>query len=417
MDPFRNALSQLNSAAEVANIDREVVAKLSEPQKTIALELPLEMDSGETKTFKAFRIQYNNWLGPFKGGLRFHPKVDINEVKALSFWMTIKNAVVNVPFGGGKGGIEIDPKKLSKAELEGLTREFAKQLAPHIGPEIDVPAPDVNTNPQIMSWFEDEYSKFVGKPSPAVVTGKPVDRGGSEGREEATGLGGFYILEELINKLKMTKPLTVAVQGFGNVGSQIASLVAENGYTVIALSDSKGGIYDLFKKGFNIDLVKKCKEEKGKLADCYCIGSVCDLASSNQTVSNEEILELPVDILIPAALENVITKENASRIKAKIVLELANGPTTPEADKILNDRGVTIIPDVLANAGGVTVSYFEWYQNMHQEKWDLIRVREGLKGKMVDAFEETWQISKENNVSLRMAAYTLALKRLAAKGG
>lgn len=413
MDPFDNALAQLHSAAKIMGLPNWLVEVLSTPQRQIEVSLPVKMDNGQVQAFRGFRVQYNNWLGPFKGGLRYHPRVDINEVKALAFWMMIKNGVVNVPFGGGKGGIEVDPKKLSQSELERLTREFAKALSPNIGPIVDVPAPDVNTNAQIMEWLADEYGKVVGNFTPAVVTGKPVGKGGSEGREEATGLGGFYVLEETIKRLGLKKPLTVAIQGFGNVGSHIAELLYQDGYKVVALSDSKGAIYDQAREGFNVGLVKKCKEEKGFIAGCYCVGSVCDLAQKHKgEITNEALLELPVDILIPAALEAVLTAGNAPRIAAKIVLEMANGPTTPEADKILNEKGVVVVPDVLANSGGVTASYFEWYQNLHQESWSLERVREELKEKMTHAFDEVWGISQERKVTLRTAAFILALERL-----
>ena len=339
----------------------------------------------------------------------------MDEVSALAFWMMVKNAIVNVPFGGGKGGIEIDPKTLSEKELESLTRSFAKTLVSNVGPTQDVPAPDVNTNSKIMDWFESEYSKTVGKISKAVVTGKSVSNGGSLGREQATGLGGFFVLEKLVQKLGLKKPLTVAIQGFGNVGSNMAKILYDYGYKIVALSDIRGGICNN-KESFNIDLVKECREEKGFLAGCYCVGSVCDLARKyDGVISNEQLLELDVDILIPAALENVITKKNAKVINAKIVFEMANGPTTFEADKILNKKGIVVAPDVLCNSGGVTVSYFEWYQNMHGEVWDEDKVNEKLKDKMEKAFESVWEIHKSKKVNLRTAAYILALKRLAQK--
>lgn len=433
MDPFKSALSQLNSAATLIKLDPKILQALSSPMKIIEVDIPVEMDSGQEKLFKGYRVQFNNWLGPYKGGLRYHPRVDLDEVKALAFWMMIKNALIDVPFGGGKGGIEVDPKKLSQKELENLTRVFARALAPNIGPKIDVPAPDVNTNSLIMDWFQDEYVKNLKSQMSnvksdltkdqlkAVVTGKSIENGGSEGREEATGLGGFIILEELIKRMELKKPirqaqgrpLTVAIQGFGNVGSHIAKLLFENGFKIIALSDSKGAIYDESKDGFNIDLVDECKKEKGYISDCYCIGSVCDRADKfGAAISNEELLELDVDILIPAALENVINSNNASKIKAKIILEMANGPTTSEADEILNKSGIIIVPDVLANSGGVSVSYFEWFQNLNNERWSLEKVNNKLRGKMVKAFAKVWETSKEKNVSLRVAAFILALEKL-----
>ena len=411
---FNDSLKQLKKAAKIINLDENILKSLSTPENIIEVDLSTKTNLGKTQTFKGYRVQYNNWLGPYKGGLRYHPKVDMDEVKSLSFWMMIKNALVDIPFGGGKGGIEIDPKNLSESQLEELTREFAKKLAPSIGPNVDVPAPDVNTNSKIMDWFEDEYSKVVGKKTLAVVTGKSLDNGGSEGREEATGMGGFFVLEELVKKLKMKKPLTVAIQGFGNVGSNTASILFDHGYKIVAVSDVKGGIYGKTESGFNIDLVRACRLEKGFLAGCYCVGSVCDLANrfEDGTITNEELLELDVDILIPAALENVITEKNAPKIKAKIVFEMANGPTTQEADEILNERGILVVPYVLNNAGGVVVSYFEWLQNMNNEKWGKEEVNKRLKEKMEKAFDRVWKISQDKKVTSRTAAYVVALTRL-----
>lgn len=423
-DPFAGAISQLQKAANVINLKQDLLKILSLPFRTIQLNINYKDDKGFERFASGYRVQYNNWLGPFKGGLRFHPDVNMNEVKALSFWMMVKNAVVDVPFGGGKGGIEVDPKSLSESELENLTRSFAKALTPNLGPELDVPAPDVNTNSKIMDWIVDEYVKQMHNPNvknetqlKAVVTGKSLANGGSEGREEATGLGGFYVLEELIKKLGWEKPLTVAIQGFGNVGSHLALLLSENGYKVLAVSDSKGAIYDKSGQGFNIKLVSECKLEKGKISDCYCLGSVCDNVEKHPggIITNEQLLKLPVDILIPAALENVITEENVSKIQAKLVFEMANGPVTIGADEILERKRVIVVPDVLANSGGVTVSYFEWLQNMEDQKWNLEEVRNKLKEKMVQAFENVWEVYKEKQVSLRTAAYVLALQRLEAK--
>lgn len=411
---FDQVLIPLKKAAAKINADKTFLEVISQPQRIIELNLPFIYDSGKQEIIKGYRVQYNNWLGPFKGGLRFHPKVDMNEVKSLAFWMMIKNALVGIPFGGSKGGLQKDPKKFSEKELERLTRQFTKALSPNIGEDVDVPAPDVNTNSKIMDWIEDEYSKILGKKSKAVVTGKSLENYGSEGREEATGLGGFFVLEKLVEKLGLKKPLTVAIQGFGNVGSNIARILYRNGYLIIVLSDIKGAIYDSQKRGFNVDLVKQCKEEKGFLAGCYCIGSVCDLAKKvdDGILTHEELLESQVDILIPAALENVITEDNAGKISAKIVFEMANGPTTPKADEILNKRGIMVVPDVLANAGGVTVSYFEWLQNKKGEKWTIEKVRSKLKENMTKAFENVWDISQKEKVNLRIASYIAAIDRL-----
>lgn len=407
VNTFDSALAQIKKASKFLKIPTEFLEILSKPQRQIEVNIPLKLDNGRTQIVRGYRVQYNNWLGPYKGGLRYHPDVDLDEVKALSFWMMIKNAVVDVPFGGGKGGLEIDPKALSKNELERLTRTFARALAPNVGSKVDVPAPDVNTNSVIMDWIASELGK-------ATVTGKSLENGGSEGREEATGLGGFFVLEEFVKKTGLKKPLTVAIQGFGNVGSYLAVLLYNAGYKIIAVSDSKGGIWDRTGWGFNIDLVKSCKLERGMISDCYCIGTVCDLAEKQKDglISNEAILELPVDILIPAALENVITSKNAPKIKAKVILEMANGPTNYEADEILRRRKVVIIPDVLANSGGVTVSYFEWLQNIKKQRWTLKKVENRLKMKITKAYGEVWKIHKTKKVTLREAAYILALQRL-----
>ncbi len=421
-NPFDSALTQLKNAAKHTDVDPDLLATLSVPERTIQVNVPLKKDSGDLEIIEGYRVQYNNLLGPYKGGLRYSQLVDINEVKALAFWMTIKNAIVGVPFGGGKGGLTIDPKKLSAEELEQLTRNFAQKLFFNIGPTIDVPAPDMNTNSQIMDWFEDEYEKVASGKSQesrykksqlkAVVTGKSLKNGGSQGRVEATGLGGFIVLEKFVQSLNLQKPLTVALQGFGNVGSNLAQFLWKNGYKIVAVSDLGGGIYDDSGEGFNVDLLKKCKQEKGHFAKCYCIGSVCDLAEKKETVSNEKLLELPVDILIPAATENVITQQNADKIQAKAIFEMANGPTTPEADKVLKQKGIPVLPDVLANSGGVTVSYFEWYQNMQSEVWSLETVNAMLKEKMEKAYLEVWKIYQQKNITLREAAFVLALQRL-----
>jgi len=409
INPFEGALAQLEKANKIAKLKEEIFASLKQPERQIEVNFPLRRDSGKVEIVRGYRVQYNNWLGPYKGGLRYHPEVDINEVKALAFWMTIKNAVCGVPFGGGKGGIEIDPKVLSKREIEGLTREFARKLAPNIGPKVDVPAPDVNTNSKIMDWFEDEFSKITGKKTLAVVTGKSLSNGGSEGREEATGLGGFFVLEELLRKLNLKRSQTVAIQGFGNVGIHIGLLLFQAGHKVVAVSDSKGGIYDKEGCGLNVLEVADCKAKTGKVTD-YLSGSKGIIA-----VSNERLLELSVDILIPAALEGVINSRNAQRIKAQMVFEMANGPTTAEADEILTKRKILVVPDVLANSGGVTVSYFEWLQNIKSERWTKTEVNRKLKNKMVSAFSEVWTIYKREKISLRTAAYILALLRLSKK--
>lgn len=398
-NPWSRSQAQLTKVAAIARISPLLLARLMEPDRTITVSLPIEMDNGEVKTFSGYRVQHNNILGPYKGGLRYHPNVSMDEVRALAFWMTMKCAVVDVPFGGGKGGITVNPKELSEKELKKLTQVFANRLAPVIGPTIDVPAPDVNTNPTIMSWIVEEYSNIVGKPSPAVITGKPVDQGGSLGRTEATGFGGGFVLQQALKTLSMQKKgLTVAIQGFGNVGYYAAEYLSAHGFTVVAVSDSKQGIYEA--KGLDPKKVLTHKEKTGSLS------------GMGETITNNELLELPVDILIPAALENVITKENAANIQAKIILELANGPTTDDADVILSKKDVVVIPDILANSGGVCTSYFEWFQNMENAHWTKEQVFEKLKTQLERVTDETFAIQKKYKVTLRDSAYLLALERL-----
>ncbi len=400
-NPWARAQKQLHNAASHLNLEPLLRAKLEHPDRVIEVSIPIQMDNGAIEVFKGFRVQHNNIRGPYKGGLRYHPDVNMDEVRALAFWMTMKNAVVNVPFGGGKGGVAVNPKELSENELERLTREFTRKLVPLIGPHLDVPAPDVNTTGKIMSWIVDEYSTTVGKPSPAVVTGKPIEHGGSEGRTEATGLGGSFAFLSFLSKLgKTPKGLKVAIQGFGNVGSYLALYLEEAGCKIVAISDSKGGIY--MQEGINVKAAMRYKEEKGALA-----------GFGGESVESDKVLELPVDIIVPAALENAITEHNAGNIKASIILEMANGPTTLEADEIVKQKGITAIPDILANSGGVAVSYFEWVQNISNERWSKDEVFKKLKEKMEDAADKVYATSVKHKVSLRTAAYMVALERLA----
>ncbi|HCC23367.1 TPA: hypothetical protein DF272_04315 [Candidatus Falkowbacteria bacterium] len=405
MTPFDNAMRQLNTAADLMKLDFNLVHLLEKPDRTIQVKVPVRMDDGTIRVFDGYRVQYDNTLGPYKGGLRYFPSVDLDEVKALAFWMTIKTAVVGIPMGGGKGGITVDPKTLSVGELERMTRMFTRAIAPYIGSKIDVPAPDVYTNSQIMAWVVDEFIKVKGQKDLGVVTGKPIELGGSKGRDRATAMGGFYVLKAIADKVfnQDLTTLRVAIQGFGNAGSVMADLVAEAGMKIVALSDSKGGIYKT--EGLDLNEVKKVKEEKG---------TVMELADG-QKISNEELLESDVDILIPAALENQITEDNAANIKAKVVLELANGPTTPEADDIMKKMGIFVVPDVLANAGGVTVSYFEWQQNQDDKYWTEDEVFAKLREKMAESFEAVWNTAQEYQVPLRTAAFVGALKRITDK--
>lgn len=415
-NPWKRAQKQLLKTGKKFSFDPSFLSQILEPNKIIHVSLPLVRDNGQVEIFYGYRVQHDNTMGPYKGGLRFHPEVSMDEVKALSFWMTMKNAVVNVPFGGGKGGITVDPKTLSEMELERLTRLFTHYLAENIGPHQDVPAPDVNTNPKIMSWIVDEYSKITGKHVPAVVTGKPVEMGGSEGRTEATGLGGVFVLLKLLQLQKKDhRKMTVAVQGFGNVGRYATHFLQEKGFKVVAVSDSKGGVY--IPSGISdCTVMSQCKLDTGSVAECFCVGESCSTenkkALGGKTITSQELLELPVDVLIPSALENVITEKNAERVKATYILELANGPTTEKADQILRKKGVTVIPDILANAGGVTTSYFEWYQNVHQETWTYDEVIQKLKEKMDKATEDVYDLAQEQSLTFRDAAYLLALKRL-----
>ncbi len=421
-NPHKNAIKQLETVATVLRKsykDTEAfdaaIEQLKTPDRVIKGQLRIKMDNGKVKTFQAFRSQHNNAVGPYKGGIRFHQNVTEDEVKALSTWMTWKCSVTGIPYGGGKGGVIVDPKQLSEGELQRLSRAYASLIAPHIGPWVDVPAPDVNTTPQIMAWMVDEYEQVaknryktsVENPL-ATFTGKPLLLGGSKGRTEATGLGGFYVFENLAKKLKIKKGATVAIQGFGNVGYWFAYYAHQAGYKVVALSDSKGGVYN--EKGLDPVSVLECKEKGGTVGNCNCDAKSCK--NDGKQITNEELLELKVDVLVPAALENVITKENAGKIKAKLVLEMANGPTTPEADEILADNGIIVIPDVLANAGGVTVSYFEWVQNLQGYYWEKELVLERLKGLMNEATDRMWQLKTDNKVTSRVATYMSAVKKV-----
>jgi glutamate dehydrogenase len=401
MNAYDNALRQLETAAKLMNLNSETLAILSSPEKIIMASLPVRMDDGSLQIFQSYRVQYNSARGPYKGGIRFHPQVDVDEVKALSFWMAIKCAVVDIPMGGGKGGVVVDPKSLSQAEIEKLSRAWIQAFRDVVGPDKDIPAPDVYTNPQIMAWMADEYSKLVGKQTLGVVTGKPLDYGGSKGRETATATGGFYVLQEAI-KEKNLKPekLTVAVQGFGNAGSIMAKLLFDAGYKVVAVADSRATIYD--RGGLDIDKLINHKQETS---------SVSEFKGAKE-ISTQELFELKVDILVPAALENQITKDNAENIQAKIIVELANGPTTPEADQILHGNQVLVIPDVLANAGGVTVSYFEWLQNNSNNYWSEEEVDKELKERMMPAYQAISAAAEEYQVNLRTAAFIKALERL-----
>ena len=413
MTLFENTLAQIDKAAKIMSLDEDVRRVLSEPQRKVEVSIPVRMDDGTLRIFDGFRVQHNNSRGPYKGGFRYHQQVDMEEVKALAAWMTLKCAVVGIPLGGAKGGVIVNPKELSEGELERLTRAYARLVAPVVGPDTDVPAPDVNTNSKIMDWFADEYSKLKGSDMKGVVTGKSLENGGSKGRNNATAQGGVYVLEEFLRS-KSIEPKTakVIIQGFGNAGGIAAKLLTDAGYEVVGTSDSQGGIF--CSHGINPDELLSCKIEKDSVVNCGVHASEVHGmdGSTCKKVSNEELLELECDVLILAALENQITEENAGKIKAKYILELANGPITPEADEILGQRGIIVVPDILANAGGVTVSYFEMLQNASNEYWTEEDVNEKLKDIMIKAWKEVENNGEKYNCSLREAAFITALAKV-----
>ena len=411
---LESAQALIKKTAGEMKLDEEMIKRLIEPEFAHEFVLTITMDTGKRRVFKGWRIQHSSALGPYKGGIRFHKDTVREEVQALATLMSIKCAVAGLPYGGAKGGIAVDPKTLSKTELERLSRAFAAKITPIIGADVDVPAPDVNTTPQIMAWMLDEYQKIINKKSPSAFTGKPVALGGSLGRTEATGRGGVFVLQALLAKLKSNiknqrSNLTIAVQGFGNVGYFFAKLASDAGFKIVAVSDSKGGVY--VKEGLSVEETSKCKKQKGMIAGCYCKGSVCDV-KYGKSITNEELLELPVDILVPAAMENVINQENMTKIKAKIIIEMANGPLTEGAYEYLSKKGVIIVPDVLANSGGVTVSYFEWVQGKQGYWWSENEVNNKLKIAMDKAFEEIWKKSLEKKIPLKKAAFEVAIERI-----
>jgi glutamate dehydrogenase (NAD(P)+) len=402
INPWHVAQQQFDIAADRLNLDPGLRQVLREPRRELHVHFPVKMDDGSVKVFEGYRVQHNLGRGPAKGGIRYHQDVSIDEVKALAMWMTWKCAVVGIPYGGGKGGVVVDPKKLSRRELENLSRRFFTEIEILVGPEKDIPAPDVNTNAQVMAWFMDTYSMHMGFTVPGVVTGKPISLGGSEGRNEATARGTVFCVEEAAKHLQLDlKGATVVVQGFGNAGSIAAQLMAEKGSRILAVSDSTGGIHN--PDGLDINRVLAWKGEHGTVVGF----------PGSMEITNAQILEIECDVLIPAALENQITAANAGKIKAKIVAEAANGPTTPEADEVLYKNGVFVIPDILCNAGGVTVSYFEWVQDLNRDHWSEKIVNEKLHEIMVKAFGETLAISQRESVHMRLAAYLLAVQRVA----
>jgi len=403
INPFETAKKQVDIAAKYLDLDVGSVEKLKNTKRELIVHFPVMMDSGEVKIFTGYRVQHNVARGPAKGGIRYHPDVDLDEMRALAMWMTWKSAVVNIPFGGAKGGVQCNPKEMSLHEIEHLTRRFTWEISLMLGPEQDIPAPDVYTNPQVMAWIMDTFSILKGYSVPGVVTGKPIELGGSLGRYEATGRGVVITSLEALKNLKIAiEGAKVVIQGCGNVGGVAAMHFDRLGAKVIAISDSQKGLYN--EKGLD---VKKVMDYKGKYK-CF----VCETKYETE-ITNQELLELDCDVLVPAAIENQITEKNASRIKAKIIAEGANGPTTPEADEILNDKGIFIVPDILANAGGVTVSYFEWVQNLQELIWSEEEVLERLARILQRSFKEVWEISLSKKIPMRTAALVLGIGRVA----
>ena len=404
-NPYDNVLQIMGKAANMLELSENDYVALKYPERELKVSIPVEMDDGSIRVFEGYRIQHSSSRGPCKGGIRYHQDVDVDEVKALAVWMSLKCAVVNIPYGGAKGAVKVNPKELSKNELKSLTRRYTAMILPLIGPEKDIPAPDVNTNAEIMGWIMDTYSMFKGYSVPGVVTGKPIEIGGSLGRKEATGRGVMFMTHEILHRLGLPILGTrIAVQGMGNVGGIAARLLQDSGCRILAVSDVSGGLYK--KDGLDIkQILRFLAESNGKLLRDY-------EASGVTHITNEEVLTADVDVLIPAALENQINSHIASGIKAGIIVEGANGPTTFNADKILEAAGKKIVPDILANAGGVVVSYFEWIQNIQSLTWDEEEVNKALEKIIIRAFNEVWDKAKEKNTSMRMGAYMVALDRL-----
>ena len=401
INPYDDAMGRITEVAERYNIDEKDIEILKHPKKILMVNFPVHTSRG-LKIISGYRVQYNDALGPTKGGLRFHPHVSITEVKALAFWMTLKNALLDLPYGGAKGGITIDPRGFTQRDLEEISREYIRQIHSFIGPAKDIPAPDVYTNPKIMGWMMDEFGKIKGEHVPAVITGKPLSIGGSQARSYSTAMGGFCVLREALAKYKINPLQTkTAIQGFGNAGMNLAKIMNSNNMTVVAVSDSKGGIYD--KNGLNIKSVINHKNETGSVVNF----------TGAKNITNNDILELNVDIVVPAALENVITQKNVQNINAKIILELANGPITRKADKMLYEKKIIVLPDILANAGGVTVSYFEWMQNLYGARWTEEEILKKLDNRMKNAFDELYDnYVSESYVDFRTAAYAYAIKKI-----
>ncbi|MBL1208936.1 Glu/Leu/Phe/Val dehydrogenase [Geminocystis sp. GBBB08] len=405
-----DASVRLEQALKYVSISEDASERLKYPKASLSVSIPVRMDDGSLRIFQGYRVRYDDTRGPGKGGVRYHPSVSLDEVQSLAFWMTFKCALLNLPFGGAKGGITVNPKELSKAELERLSRGYIEAIADFIGPDIDILAPDVYTNEMIMGWMMDQYSIIRRRISPGVVTGKPLTMGGSQGRDIATATGAFHVINTILPKFGQIKEkTTIAVQGFGNAGAEIAELLHKAGYKVVAVSDSQGGIYAV--QGLDIPSIRQYKLNHPTVTGVYCKDSVCNIIE-HEVITNEQLLTLDVDVLIPAALEKQITEKNASEVKAKFIFEVANGPITSSADAILDAKGIHVFPDILVNAGGVTVSYLEWVQNRNGLYWSLTEVQERLKVRMIEETEAVWRISQEFAVNMRTSAYIHALHRL-----
>lgn len=416
VNPFESYLIRLRNAGKTLGLSKAQLKALETPDNIVERNIKIARDNGKKQTLHAYRVQFNNARGPYKGGIRFHPGANLDEVKALAAAMALKCAVVNIPFGGGKGGVQLNPKDYSRSEIERVSRAFARAMADFIGVDKDIPAPDVYTTAEIMGYMLDEYEKIKGRSEPGMITGKPLALGGSLGRDTATAQGAVYVLIDMLKASGLrTRGLRVAVQGFGNAGFHAARLLHAMGFTIVGLSDSRGAIFR--DDGLDPLHVQKSKHENDTITGIYCKGGVCDdkrmRKDGAHVGTNEELLEVNCDILIPAALNNQLTKENAPRVKAKFVLEIANGPTTPEADAIFEKRGIKVIPDVLANSGGVAVSYFEWIQNREGYYWTEEEVFAKLKLLMDSASQAVWRMAKEKNSSLRDAAFLLGVARIA----
>jgi len=403
-NPYDNVIKTITNAAQVLGLDENDYIAILYPERELKVSFPVKMDDGTLRVFEGYRIQHSSLRGPCKGGVRFHQDVNSDEVKALAAWMSFKCAVVGIPYGGGKGGVKVDTTKLSKDEIERITRRYTSMILPFIGPEKDIPAPDVNTNAEVMGWMMDTYSMMQGYAVPGVVTGKPIEIGGSLGRGEATGRGVMISTREILKKLNIPfSKATVAIQGMGNVGGVSAKLISEQGAVVVAVSDVSGGIYN--PEGLDVSDIRKYLSVRGNLLKDYTAPDI-------KQITNEELLRLPVDVLIPAAMENQLNAVNAGYIQAKVIVEGANGPTTVEADDILKSRGITLVPDILANAGGVVVSYFEWTQNIQALFWGEDEVNERLNRIMVNAIDEVFSLHKEKDITMRTSAYCLALQKI-----